>query len=93
MYNNLSSALLRELCEEVFPFISFRFVALHFPVVFIMHCGVLCFFLNFAAFCSKSSLLMPFRSFCKQFLKKKIALLSLKSIPFFFRRSFAVITV
>lgn len=63
---------LRALYEKVFPFISFRFVAFHFPVLlFIMQHGVSCFYLNFAACCAKSSLIMMFRSFCRQIWNKK----------------------
>lgn len=65
---------LRALYGKAFSFIHFRFVAFHFPGLFIMHHGVLCFswiLLHFVL----SSLLMAFRSLCRQVLHRKIALL------------------
>lgn len=88
MIDGAPLSCLRALYEKAFCFIHFRFVAFHFPGLFIMHHGVSCFFWILLHFVL-SSLLMPFRSLCRQVSHRKISLLLLKNVLFLLGRSFA----
>lgn len=79
---------LRALYEKAFVFIHFRFVAFHFPELFVMHHGVSCFFWILLHFVL-SSLLKAFRSLHRQVSPREIAVLLPKSVLFLLGKSFA----